>query len=93
MGTDTPLGNPLFARVDASLGSGARVVNILTFPHREGAESLSGRLLASRPASADYINGDAVLQSRWLLRVVGECILDLPGARGAGPAGLENSGE
>ena len=37
MGTDTPLGNPLFARVDASSGSGARVVNILPFPHREGA--------------------------------------------------------
>ncbi len=56
MGMDTPLGDPLFARVDASSGSGARVVNILPFPHREGAESLSGRLLASRPASADYIN-------------------------------------
>jgi hypothetical protein len=27
------------ARVDASLGSSARVVNILPFPHREGAES------------------------------------------------------
>ena len=38
MGTDTPLGNPLFARVDASFGSGARVVNVLPFPNREGAE-------------------------------------------------------